>query len=84
LAGLEAPICFIDDVNASLAPHNAIIAVAPTEGFQRVTDFHSNLALFGELHKATAPPLSMQPRSMALKFSIRSHLKTIYSDKKTL
>jgi hypothetical protein len=40
LAGLEAPVRLIDDVDAPLAAHDAIIAVAAAQGFQRIADFH--------------------------------------------
>jgi hypothetical protein len=40
LAGFETPMGRIDDVDAAFAPHDAIIAVATTQRFQRITDFH--------------------------------------------
>jgi hypothetical protein len=43
LAGLIAAIGLVDDVNAALAPDNLVVAVAATQGFQRVTDFHDRL-----------------------------------------
>jgi hypothetical protein len=40
LARFEAALRLIDDVNATLAPHDAIVAMAAAQGFQRITDFH--------------------------------------------
>jgi hypothetical protein len=34
LSGLEAPLRLVDDVDAALAPHEAIVAVAAAQGFQ--------------------------------------------------
>ena len=41
LTGLEAGIGLIDDVNAAFATHETVVAMTTTQGFQRVTDFHS-------------------------------------------
>jgi hypothetical protein len=40
LAGFEATVRLVDDVNATLAAHDTVIAVAGTQGFQRVAHFH--------------------------------------------
>jgi hypothetical protein len=40
LASFEAPVRLIDDVDAAFTPHDTIIAVATTQRFQRITDFH--------------------------------------------
>jgi hypothetical protein len=34
LAGLEAPLRLVDDVKAALAPHQAVVAMAPAQRFQ--------------------------------------------------
>jgi hypothetical protein len=34
LTGLEAPLRLVDDVDAALAPHEAIVAVAAAQRFQ--------------------------------------------------
>jgi hypothetical protein len=43
LAGFETALRLIDDVNAALAAHDAIVAVTAAQRFQRITDFHSNI-----------------------------------------
>jgi hypothetical protein len=40
LPRFEATLCLVDDIDAPLPPHDAIVAVAATQGFQRVTNFH--------------------------------------------
>jgi hypothetical protein len=45
LAGFEAAIGLVDDVDAALAPHQPVVAVTGTQRFQRVTDFHDGLWL---------------------------------------
>jgi hypothetical protein len=40
LARLEAALGLIDDVDAALAPYEAIVTMAAAQRFQRVTDFH--------------------------------------------
>jgi hypothetical protein len=40
LARFEATLRLIDDVDAAFAPHEAVIAVAAAQRFQRITDFH--------------------------------------------
>jgi hypothetical protein len=40
LARFEAALCLVDDIDAPLPPHDAIVAVAAAQGFQRVTNFH--------------------------------------------
>jgi hypothetical protein len=42
LAGLEAPVRLIDDVDPALAAHDAIVAVAAAQRFQRIADFHES------------------------------------------
>jgi hypothetical protein len=43
LPGLKAPLRLVDDVDAALAAHEAIVAVAAAQRFQRVTDLHGNI-----------------------------------------
>lgn len=43
LPRFEAPVGLVDHIDPALAPHNLIVAVAPAQGFQRVTDFHDAL-----------------------------------------
>jgi hypothetical protein len=43
LARLETALRLIDDVDAPLAPHDTVVAMAAAQGFQRVTDFHGNI-----------------------------------------
>jgi hypothetical protein len=45
LAGFETAVGLVDDVNATLPAHQAVIAVPAAQGFQGVTDFHDNLGL---------------------------------------
>jgi hypothetical protein len=45
LAGFEATVGLVDDVDSALTPHQAVIAVPAAQGFQRITDFHDNLGL---------------------------------------
>ena len=40
LARFEAALGLIDDVDAALAPDEAIVAMAAAQRFQRITDFH--------------------------------------------
>src|SRR5215212_751754 len=40
LAGLEALLGLVDDVDAALAADELVVAVTPAQGFQRVADFH--------------------------------------------
>lgn len=47
LAGLEAWIGLIDDVDASLAPDKPVLSVAAAQGAERVADFH-NLTLVNQ------------------------------------
>jgi hypothetical protein len=42
LAGFEAPLRLIDDVNAALAAHDPVVAVTAAKRFQRITNFHGN------------------------------------------
>jgi hypothetical protein len=43
LAGFEAPVGLVDDIDPALAPDNLVVAVAAAQGFQRITDFHDGL-----------------------------------------
>jgi hypothetical protein len=43
LTRLEASLGLIDHIDPALAPHDAVVAMAATQGFQRVTDFHDAL-----------------------------------------
>src|SRR6516162_6569107 len=43
LARLEAAVGLVDDVDPALATHDAVVAVAPAQGFQRIADFHDCL-----------------------------------------
>jgi hypothetical protein len=45
LPGFEAPIGLVDDVDAALTSHQAIVAVPAAQGFQRIADFHDDLGL---------------------------------------
>jgi hypothetical protein len=40
LPGLEALLRLVNDIDAALATHEAVVAMAVTQGFQRITDFH--------------------------------------------
>jgi hypothetical protein len=40
LPGLEALLRLIDDIDAALATHEAVVAMTVAQGFQRITDFH--------------------------------------------
>jgi hypothetical protein len=40
LPGFETALGLVDDENPALAPHYTIIAVAPPQRFQGVTNFH--------------------------------------------
>src|SRR5262249_30800061 len=40
LAGFEAALGLVDDVDPALAPNEAVVAMARPQGFQRVTNFH--------------------------------------------
>jgi hypothetical protein len=40
LSRLVAFLRLVDDVDAAFATHEAVVAVAVTQGFQRITDFH--------------------------------------------
>jgi hypothetical protein len=40
LAGFEAALRLIDDVNAPFAAYDPVVAVTAAKGFQRITDFH--------------------------------------------
>jgi hypothetical protein len=42
LTGLEAPLRLINDVDAALAPDDAIVTVPATQRFQRVTNLHGD------------------------------------------
>jgi hypothetical protein len=40
LPGLEALLRLVDDIDAALATHEAVVAMTVAQGFQRITDFH--------------------------------------------
>ena len=40
LTRLEAPLRLVNDVDAALAAHEAVVAMAFAQGFQRIADFH--------------------------------------------
>src|SRR5271154_4730416 len=40
LTGLEALLRLVDDIDAALATHEAVVAMTVAQGFQRITDFH--------------------------------------------
>jgi hypothetical protein len=40
LAGFEAALRLVDNVNAALAPDDAIIAMTAAQRFQRIANFH--------------------------------------------
>jgi hypothetical protein len=44
LAGFEPALRLIDDIDAPLAPHDAIIAMARAQRFQRIADFHGTFS----------------------------------------
>jgi hypothetical protein len=41
LAGLEAGIGFVDDVDPALAAHQLVVAVTLDQGLQRIANFHN-------------------------------------------
>lgn len=46
LAGLETPIGLVDDIGTTTTTDHTIVAMAPLERFERVTDLHgANAAL---------------------------------------
>lgn len=45
LAGLETLLHLVDDVDAALAAHELVGAMARTQRFQRVTDLHSGFPI---------------------------------------
>ena len=45
LAGFEAAVGLVDDIDATLAAHDAIVAMAATQGLQRIAHFHGRLPL---------------------------------------
>jgi hypothetical protein len=56
LSGFETAVGLVDDVNATLPAHQAVIAVPATQGFQGVTDFHDNLGLLFAGYIRSPPP----------------------------
>ena len=40
LSRFVALLCLVDDVDAALATHKTVVAMAVAQGFQRITDFH--------------------------------------------
>jgi len=49
LARLETAVRLVDDIDAAFAAHDAIIAMAAAQGFQRITDFHGAIPRKGQL-----------------------------------
>jgi formylmethanofuran:tetrahydromethanopterin formyltransferase len=47
LASLKAAVGLVNDVDAALTPHDAVVAVATAQGFQGITDFHDDLWVLG-------------------------------------
>ena len=45
LTGFEAAVRLVDDVDPTLTPHQAVVAVPATQGFQGISDFHVYLEL---------------------------------------
>ena len=43
LTSLEAAMGLVDDVDPALAAHDAVVAMAAAQGFQRITNFHDDL-----------------------------------------
>ena len=43
LARLKAAVGLVNNVDPALAPHDAVVAVAAAQGFERITDFHDDL-----------------------------------------
>ena len=61
LARLEALLRLVDDVHASFAPHEAVVAVAVAQGLQRVTDFHGDHQWFSPRERPTADKFGGAP-----------------------
>ena len=67
LAGLETLLRFVDDVDAALATHEAIVAMAIAQGLEGIADFHGGTRVFdaaGETHgrrSGAAMPESSPP-----------------------
>jgi hypothetical protein len=59
LAGLEAPVRLVDDIDATLTAHQTIVAMAAAQRFQRITDFHGNSSSGLALDYGRAMRLSM-------------------------
>jgi hypothetical protein len=59
LTGLEAPVRLVDDVDAALTAHQAIVAMAAAQRFQRIADFHGNSSSGLALDYGRAMRLSM-------------------------
>src|SRR5581483_7540958 len=53
LTRLEAAVGLVDDVDAALAAHDAIVAVTAAQGLERIADFHFSLVAFGVMVGAT-------------------------------
>ena len=66
LARLEAPLRLVDDVDAALAAHEAVVAMPAAQRFQRITDFHGTsskaprggLKGLGGFLRAPRPPVN--------------------------
>ena len=63
LAGLEAGLGLVDHIDPAFTPDNLVVAVSATQRFQRITDFHSNLAgfRFGCFIRSPAHPVKRLP-----------------------
>ena len=61
LTRLEALLRLVDDVDAALATHEAVVAVAIAQGFQRITDFHVRHQAFWPRGGATADKMKSVP-----------------------
>jgi hypothetical protein len=56
LTGLKAALRLIDDVDAALAAHDTIVAMAAAQGLQRIADFHGLIPVRAILPKTDALP----------------------------
>jgi len=61
LPRLVALLRLVDDVDAALATHEAVVAVAIAQGFQRITDFHVRHQAFWPRGGATADKMKSVP-----------------------
>lgn len=51
LAGFEALVHLVDDVNTATATHKLVVAVTPHQRFERIANFH----LFSSIKQKEAP-----------------------------